>query len=448
METTLILGINKYVDKKGRKPLYLRIAHNKKRKLYPIGIKLEEIHWNEKKQILKPSHEKESEYNLKLLRIQGDAKINLAVDENYDVQAAINRIFYETGNVVKKTTNIKYPFVQYFEDYVKRCQKGSLLKKKDNQQMSSGYILSFDAVIKRIKSFEEYHNNKLKEINKNHEYENFVFDDLTVEWQNRLITFLRMVYKPKTYKLKGQRGEHEDIVGLMENSIGKTIKHVKTVIRQAVRDKLTNNMEFEDFTAFSEIADSISLTPEEVEKILALDLTDKPHLKQEQERFAVAYNFLFRFTDSMNINKNNIYTDESGRHFLRMTTQKTGSKIDLKIRDEVYKILSRKDFKFETANQTSNENVKTLGALADINYPVTVEENRNGKRTSYTYKKYQLITTHTTRRSAATNLWMSGMDIEHIRRFGGWADIKQLQTYLKIKELESAKKSAEHPFFQ
>ena len=62
--------------------------------------------------------------------------------------------------------------------------------------------------------------------------------------------------------------------------------------------------------------------------------------------------------------------------------------------------------------------------------------------------KSQLVTTHTARRSAATNLRLQGASLKTIADLGGWKDVHSLQLYLRASGLDSARLARELEFFK
>jgi hypothetical protein len=51
------------------------------------------------------------------------------------------------------------------------------------------------------------------------------------------------------------------------------------------------------------------------------------------------------------------------------------------------------------SNQKMNDNLKTIGKLVGLNEPIIVTTTRGSERIATKYKKYELISTHTMRRS-------------------------------------------------
>ena len=62
--------------------------------------------------------------------------------------------------------------------------------------------------------------------------------------------------------------------------------------------------------------------------------------------------------------------------------------------------------------------------------------------------KFKFVTTHTARRSAATNLYLEGADLETIARLGGWKKLETLKIYLKASGLDISQNAKKLDFFK
>ena len=81
-------------------------------------------------------------------------------------------------------------------------------------------------------------------------------------------------------------------------------------------------------------------------------------------------------------------------------------------------------------NQEANRKLKTIAATAGIDEMVS-----EGKKTG---PKWSFVTTHTARRSAATNLYLQGVSLKMIADLGGWGDEGTLRVYLRASGLDTA----------
>ena len=79
-----------------------------------------------------------------------------------------------------------------------------------------------------------------------------------------------------------------------------------------------------------------------------------------------------------------------------------------------------------------------VSRLAEINDEVIVKENRGGKITSTKHKKYELIKSHTARRSFATNLYLKGAPTVSIMKLTGHTTETNFMKYIKVTREENA----------
>lgn len=304
----------------------------------------------------------------------------------------------------------KYNVPEYFEEYLALCREGKILHAKKKTQLTDGYLRALGTSKKQLEKYAPA----------------LRFEQVGEEFYNSWVTHMRDA-------------------GYKQNYIGKVVKYFQIVCRYGL-GKVHDNPKFAPYWLEIEKPFKLKLTPVEIKRIEDLDLSEYPELVPEWERFQVAYNLLLRFGDSVALDEKNV-VKRSGRPYLSAVTGKTKKEIFLPIRPRVYKILKRNGFRLTATNSASNAALKKIGMLARVNEDVSVTEMRRGKPVTKLYKKYQLMETHTTRRSAARNLYDSGMDPLIIMVLGGWKSLKQLLEYVDIDLDYAAGKAAAHPFF-
>src|SRR5690606_26463206 len=141
-------------------------------------------------------------------------------------------------------------------------------------------------------------------------------------------------------------------------------------------------------------------------------------------------------------------TDISGK-FLRVTTRKTLKPVVIPVHPVVREILES-GFRLSQrlSEQKINSHIKEVCQLAGIQEPVTVTRTQAGKARKRTMPKYELVTTHTARRSAATNMYKAGIPAISIMVITGHTTQKSFMKYIKISEEENAELLANHEFFK
>jgi integrase len=94
-----------------------------------------------------------------------------------------------------------------------------------------------------------------------------------------------------------------------------------------------------------------------------------------------------------------------------------------------------------------NEYLKELGELAEIDEEILITATKGGKRVTETFKKWELITTHTARRSFATNAYLQSVPTIPIMKITGHKTEKSFLKYIKISQEDNANQLVNHPFF-
>lgn len=231
--------------------------------------------------------------------------------------------------------------------------------------------------------------------------------------------------------------------GFSRNYIGNHVKMMKVVLGYATRLGVNKNMTFRNFEKLREEIDNIYLTECEIQQIYDLQL--KGYLERARDLFIVGCCTAMRFSDFTQIHPENV---KDG--FISLTTQKTTERIIVPIHWMVQEILDKYKgiLPKEISNQKMNEYLKEIGKLAEINESVTKTRTEGGKRVTRPFKKYELISTHTARRSGATNMYKNGIPTLAIMKITGHKTESSFLTYIKISKEENAAMLAKYSFFK
>ncbi|MEL6834566.1 MAG: site-specific integrase [Bacteroidota bacterium] len=222
------------------------------------------------------------------------------------------------------------------------------------------------------------------------------------------------------------------------NYVGKQIANVKTFMGEATRRGLNTNLTYQSryFRKLQEESDSIYLTVEELEAIQRLDLADNPRLDRVRDLFLVGAWTGLRFSDFTTISREHIQGD-----LIHIEQFKTAEKVVIPIHSVVRAILDKYDGDLPAAisNQKMNNYIKEVSQLAGITTPIIKGGTRGGKRISERFKKWELVTTHTARRSFATNAYQSGIPAISIMKITGHRTESAFLKYIKLSKEEHAR---------
>jgi integrase len=235
----------------------------------------------------------------------------------------------------------------------------------------------------------------------------------------------------------------KNFIKLAPNSIGRDIKDIKTFMRMAVDMELTDNMQFEkrNFSVIREETSAVYLKESELVQLYQYDLSGNPRLEQVRDLFVFGAFVGLRFSDFSDVRPENIQSIEND-YFLRVKTKKMGNRVTIPCNPVVRDIFKKYDHmpnKLPRAisNQKFNDYIKEVCKLAGLTETGRMETDKG-------LELWECISSHTARRSFATNLYNEGFPILDIMKITGHKTEKAFLGYIKISSDDAAKKLSAH----
>ena len=235
--------------------------------------------------------------------------------------------------------------------------------------------------------------------------------------------------------------------GLAKNTIGTRIKIVKTALNYASEKKgvkYSDAFRKKSFAKPSEETESVYLNIDELNAIDALVMLPKSFDKV-RDMFLIASDTGLRYSDVIRLTAENI-TEEG---LIKIMTQKTSKTIYAPMTPRVKRIFEKYEYQLPKpiSNQKYNQFIKDIAKMAGITAPVTRTHTTAGKLTTTTAPKYELVSSHTARRSFATNAYLGGVPTLDIMKVTGHKTESAFLKYVKRDAEETAKKMSHHQFF-
>lgn len=231
------------------------------------------------------------------------------------------------------------------------------------------------------------------------------------------------------------------------NTIGKYIKTLKVFLKEATEAGVNTNRAFESkkFAGLTEQVDHIYLTENDLDLLWNLDLSKNKRLESVRDLFLVSCYTGLRFQDFTTITPENILDGNK----LKISTRKTGKTVQIPIHWRVAEILAKYENHLPRAisNQKMNDYLKELGEIAGIDSTIEKVLTKGGLRYERNYKKFELITCHTGRRTFATNLYLAGVPAISIMKLTGHQTEAVFMRYLNISGEENAMLLMNHDYF-
>jgi integrase len=266
------------------------------------------------------------------------------------------------------------------------------------------------------------------------------FDDFTERGFNDFIAFLR------------------DKKQMKNSTIGNQISFVKWFLRWVTLKGYNTNIAFQTFSPklktaqkhvvfldWNELMKVFNyIVPNNGDEITLHDANGKEYKKIVHDAAAIAKArdiFCFccftslRYSDAANLKRANLNGES-----LTITTIKTADTITVEINKYARAILDKYAERDDLGgyvfpaitNQRMNIYLKELCELCEINQPITQTYYRGAERIDETMPKYEMIGTHTGRRTFICNALMLGIPAEIVMKWTGHADYKSMKPYIDV----------------
>jgi integrase len=257
--------------------------------------------------------------------------------------------------------------------------------------------------------------NKLKAFQKR-----TTFDDIDFNYYHRLVTYLYDCNHKTSY-------------------INQIISKLVYVMRQAQRQNLHTNLTYQEFKPVKSNTHHITLSPAQIQALYQKQLDGE--MEAARDIFICACDTGLRHQNWHSINAKNIQTID-GVQILSLTTLKSNTKIAVPVSKRVQAILNKYEGNLPVIPyHRLVPHIRTAAQLAGLTEEVEHIEYRKNKTVTHT-PLYELIGTHTARRSFITNLKRQGIQDADIMKMSGHKSAAAFNKYDKETLNQNALKIA------
>ena len=270
---------------------------------------------------------------------------------------------------------------------------------------------------------------------------NIKFSDLTEATLTEFVAYMRDSKKLRTpRKKKGERDDYdqEDLVGLKNSTIEKKLGYLRWFLNWATDRGYNTNLDYKKFHPTLKMTQRkvIYLTKEEIARVRDLELSEsQAYLDPIRDIFLFCCFSGLRHSDVNNLRRSDIKGDH-----IEVTTVKTADSISIELNKVTRDILEKyKDTPFKDnkalpnyTNQAMNRDIKELCKLAGINEEIRVTTYKGNVRTDKIQPKWELVGTHTGRRTFIVNALSLGITPNIVMKWTGHSDYKAMKPYIDI----------------
>lgn len=239
--------------------------------------------------------------------------------------------------------------------------------------------------------------------------------------------------------------QHCNCAKMAKNTIKVHLSRITAVMHWTLKKNIHTNTAYQNYKYSLEETDSITLSEDEMQLFMNCEVPAT--MQASKDYFIAGYYTALRVSDWDRINLKLV--DADGIFSIRST--KTGVTSFVPVSPVLMAILKR----WNTEGQPARPHVKTLGIhlkaiakLAGIKSLVSKRITKGGTKVNTVNEKYLLVTTHTARRSVATNLILQGVSPFIVMKITGHTTIESFSKYVRFQEIQAKLQLKDLDFFK
>jgi len=418
-------------DNSGRSLVYLQFKYTGKKLVFSFGQSVDPKNWNKQKQRVK---------NNKQTTADGDHSLNDLLD---NLEKVCEKAYKsELKNGVPAPTAIKKHLIDFMNQNDESADQANLYGLIDRfinneimhrgRNKSENTIKTYKTLKGHLQEFERLKREKIS------------FETITLDFYYKFVDYLKKREQFET-QIRQIRPElkKKPIQKLSDNSVSKDIQILKVIMGEAVDLGYTSNLHFKHkkFSVTREESDAVYLTEKEVIALYKHDFSHKKRLEQARDLFVFGCFVGLRYSDFSNVKLDNIVTID-GDYFIKLKTKKTKELVIIPCNPIVLSIFRKYEsspnhLPKSISNQKFNNYVKEACQLAGL--------TETGRLVTHPEKElWENISSHTARRSFATNYYLQGFPTIDLMKITGHKTERAFLTYIRVTKLDTAKRLNKH----
>jgi integrase len=318
----------------------------------------------------------------------------------------------------------------YFIDWVQKFIDDCTIRLHNGKPIAKRTVQHYQTTINKLKNYETHFETKLR------------FQDISLDFYRNFVFYCKSIEK------------------LNNNSTGGYITNLKKWCKEIDIEGLPINPQYRhsEFSTISNITKDVYLNEEEINAVYNFDFTNSERLDNVRDNFVIGLRTGLRISDFLRLKK---FDFKDG--YIHIETAKTLHRVIIPLHWQIVQIMNKRNENLpnQISDQKFNEYVKEVCHL--VGFTEMIEgakminkkdetdffktgkiELKNKMRKEFgTYSKYELISSHTCRRSFATNLY-GKLDNMTIMAITGHKTESQFTKYIKITSKEKAEKLKIH----
>jgi len=383
------------IDKQGLYPVIAKFSFENQFIKKATGVKVLERHWKEDKMRVKPNLKKEGyndhiEFNQRLDDIESKAKeiYRYSFDNNILLNKYEFNKQWDKDKVSTKGEDIFY----YFDLFIEAS------KSVRAKRTITGHVTARNFLME----FAESKNHRITLDNFTHS----LFEEI------------------RNYAFQER--------GLSNNYFSTLTNRFKTLLSWSFDHGYHKNIDYKRFKAPEKPKEIICLYKDELFKLYEFEF-DSKKLERVRDIYCFGCFTGLRFSDIKDLKQEHIKGDEIQKVIIK-TKEFTRIPLNKYALEILHKYEEFKDPLPTISDQKFNQYIKEVCKVAEIDTPITVTKYTGGEVLQETKPKYELITSHTARKTFTTNSLIFGMSESVVKRITGHKKQENFQRYVRLAD--------------
>ena len=235
----------------------------------------------------------------------------------------------------------------------------------------------------------------------------------------------------------------QDQQNLMSSTVKGMVERTKAMLQKAYNSGFPVEPTFRDYIYRDEEVSMISFSMTDITRLHYFKGL-KGNREIVNDYYVIGCMTALRYADYSRLSKDNFL---DGKIYMR--TKKTKAPVVIPVHKFVREIMEKYSWELPKAKsiQYFNKLIKEICRDAGFTELIAYERKKGLHFTSVMRPKYELVSSHTARRSAATNMFLAGIPTLRIMKITGHRSEQIFYKYIRISNEENAITLSAHQFF-
>ena len=233
--------------------------------------------------------------------------------------------------------------------------------------------------------------------------------------------------------------------GYKNSYISTLVSGFKTFVRHLNKSGLIT-LDANSLTYQSRPVDTIYLNEQELEHLFNYPYRNT-YIRSAVHTFLIGCYTGMRYVNFIKLDFVRDMITLDGVQMIKAKAAKSNEIVYIPIHPNLQRIINENVYSSKISNQKLNSFIKLAAKEAGMNEQISLDVYKGGKDMIIQYRKWEKVTTHTARRSFATNAFKAGIPAQMIMKITGHKTESQFMKYLRVSGMENALLLSKHQFF-